>query len=108
MVLIDYVLPAIIVLGVLYAVHVLVKDNDVDVNDSNLSEDKPSPPPAPKPTPQPPVDKQSQRSKPKGGNKSDSGDLKNMSKNQLIKLAQKKGVKVNSRMRKDHIIRKLK
>jgi len=105
---VDYVIPGIIVLGVIYAVYVLVKDNDVDVNGSDLSDEKPSPPPASKPSPKPPVDKQSTKSKPKKNTQKQSDDLSNMSKNQLIKLAQKKGVKVNSRMRKDHIIRKLK
>lgn len=110
MFLVDYVLPAIIILGVLGGVYLLVRDNDVDVSDSNITDDKPAPP-NPKPSPNPPVQKETKGSKPKSQSqksKTQTDDISNMSKSQLIKLAQKRGIKVNSRMRKDHIIRKLK
>lgn len=100
---VDYVLPAVIILGVLGGIYLLVRDNDVDVNDSNITDDRPAPP-NPKPSPNPPVQKESTKSKPK----SKTDDISNMSKSQLIKLAQKRGIKVNSRMRKDQIVKKLK
>lgn len=100
---VDYVLPAVIILGVLGGIYLLVRDNDVDVNDSNITDDRPAPP-NPKPSPNPPVQKESTKSKPK--TKTD--DISNMSKSQLIKLGQKRGIKVNSRMRKDQIVKKLK
>lgn len=110
MFLLDYILPAIIILGVLGGVYLLVRDNDVDVRGSDMYDGDTPPPTVPRPDlPKTPVQKNSTKSKPKSQPKKSKGeDISSMSKSQLIKLAQKRGIKVNSRMRKDQIFRKLK
>lgn len=92
---VDYVLPAIIILGLLLGFYFLTKDS-VDVTGSDGVPDKPTPPkddvvnPPKKPTPHPtqPVEK--------------------MTKKQLIAEAKRRKIKINPRMRKEQILKKLK
>lgn len=98
---VDYVLPVLVVIGLVGVVYVLIKDNSVDVTGSDIHDDKPSPPrPFPPSEPSDPIEiSKAQKQKKE--------DLSEMSKTQLIKLATSKGIKVNSRMRKDQIVKKL-
>lgn len=104
----QYVLPAIIIAGLLLAVYLLSRmseDANIDVRGSDMYDDVSAPIPPRPYDPEPKLcscDQSDQKSKTKGD------DISNLSKSQLIKLAQNKGIKVNSRMRKEQIVKKLK
>jgi len=98
MFLMEYVLPIIVVVGFLLVFYFLSKDS-LDVHGSDGVPDEPSPPRIREDVVDaPPIEMPTAPPKP----------LKEMTKKELIGLAKERGVKINPRMRKDQIVKKLK
>lgn len=94
----DYVLPVLIIVGILAAFYFLTRDV-VDVRGSDGVPDEPSPPRIREDVVDaPPIEMPTEPPKP----------IDEMSKKELIGLAKERGVKINPRMRKDQIVKKLK